>query len=119
MNGGPRYRVSSASLTATPRGSTVRRSRSRSARREPTAPRPVGVRPPHIPRPEGQDHRLAGAITTTTPPRHQIRELVAINAKFFTNESKRTLVLASSVGEKRGVNQTSARGPLSTYMHRG
>ena len=50
------------------------------------------------------------------PPHHQIHELVAISAKFFMNDSKKTLVLASSAEEKRGVNLTSALGPLLTCM---
>ena len=83
------------------------------------ATRPVGVQPPCTLRPEGQDRRLAGSTSTMTPPRHQIHELVAISAKFFTNDSKKTLVLASSAEEKRGVNQTSALGPLSTCMRQG
>ena len=49
---------------------------------------------------------------TVTPLRHLILELVAISAKFFTNDSKKTLELASSAEEKRGVNRTSALGPL-------
>ena len=70
-------------------------------------------------RPEGQDRRLARSTLTVTPPRHQIHELVAISAKFFTNDNKKTLVLASSAKEKRDVNQTSALGPLSTCMRQG
>ena len=69
-------------------------------------------------RPEGQDRRLAGSTSTATPPRHQTHKLVAISAKFFTNDSKKTLVLASSAKEKRGVNQTSALGLLSTCRMR-
>ena len=83
------------------------------------ATKPVGVQPPCTLHPEGQDHRLAGSTSTATPPHHQIHELVTINAKFFTNDSKKTLVLASSAEEKRDVNQTSALGPLSTCMHQG
>ena len=79
----------------------------------------VEVQPPCNHHPEGQDRRLAGSTSTTTPPRHQIHELVAISAKFFTNDSKKTLVLASSAEEKRGVNQTSALGPLSTCTRQG
>ena len=79
----------------------------------------VGVQPPCNPHPKGQDHRLAGSTSTVTPPHHQIHEIVAINAKFFTNDSKKTLVLASSAEEKHGVNRTSALGPLSTCMHQG
>ena len=78
--------------------------------------RPVGVQPLCTLRPEGQDRRLAGSTSTATPPRHQIHELVAISAKFFTNDSKKTLVLASSDEEKRGVNLTYALGLLSTCM---
>ena len=48
-----------------------------------------------------------------------MHELVVISAKFFTNASKKTLVLASSVEEKRGVSQTSALGPLLTCMRQG
>ena len=76
----------------------------------------VGVQPPCTLHPEGQDRRLVGSTWTVTPPHHQIRELVAICAKFFTNDSKKTLVLASSVEEKRNVNPTSALGPLLTGM---
>ena len=54
-----------------------------------------------------------------TLPHHRIHELVAISAKFFMNDSKKTLVLASSTEEKHGVNQTSALGPLLTCMHQG
>ena len=79
----------------------------------------VGVQPPCALHPEGQDHRLAGSTSTATPPHHRIHELVAISAKFFTNDSKKTLVLASSAKEKRGVNRTSALGPLSACMHQG
>ena len=79
----------------------------------------VGVQPPSTLHPEGQDCRLAGSTSTATPPLRQIHELVAISAKFFTNDSKKTLVLASSAEEKRGVNQTSALGPLSTCMRQG
>ena len=69
--------------------------------------------------PEGQDRRLAGSTSTATPPHLRIHELVAINAKFFKNDNKRTLVLASSVEEKRDVNPTSALGPLLTCMRQG
>ena len=69
--------------------------------------------------PEGQDRRLAGSTSTATPPHHRIHELAAISVKFFTNDSKKTLVLASSAEEKRDVNQTSALGPLSTCMRQG
>ena len=53
------------------------------------------------------------------PPRQRLHELVAISAKFFTNDSKKTLELASSAQEKRSVNRTSALGPLSTCMRQG
>ena len=79
----------------------------------------VEVQPPCTLRPKGQDHRLVGSTSTVTPLRHRIHELVAISAKFFTNDSKKTLVLASSAEEKRGINQTSALGPLSTCMRQG
>ena len=42
-----------------------------------------------------------------------------MSAKFFTNDSKKTLVLTSSAEEKRGVNPTSALGPLLTCMRQG
>ena len=70
-------------------------------------------------RPEGQDRRLAGSTLTATPPHHQIHELVAINAKFFTIDNKKTLVLASSAEEKRDVNPTSALGSLLSCMRQG
>ena len=79
----------------------------------------VGVQPPCTLHPEGQDRRLAGSTSTATPPHHRIHELVAINAKFFANDSKKTLVLASSAKEKRGVNPTSVLGLLSTCMRQG
>ena len=79
----------------------------------------VEVQLPSNHRPEGQDLRLAGSTSTATPPHQQIHELVAISAKFFANGSKKTLELASSVEEKRGVNRTSTLGPLSTCMHQG
>src|SRR6187399_50259 len=60
--GGPPFRVSSASPTATLHGSRVHRSRGKSARHEPVATRSVGVLPPCTLRPEGQDRRLAGSI---------------------------------------------------------
>ena len=69
--------------------------------------------------PKGQDHRLAGSTSTATPPHHQIHELVAISAKFFAIDSKKTLVLTSSAKEKRDVNPTSALGPLLTCMRQG
>ena len=65
----------------------------------------------------GQDRRLAGSTSIATPPHLRIHELVAISAKFFMIDNKKTLELASSAEEKRGVNQTSALGPLSTCMH--
>ena len=83
------------------------------------ATKPVGVQPPCTLHPEGHDRRLAGSTSTATPPRHQIHELVAISAKFFTNDSKKTLILASSAEEKRDVNPTSALGPLLTCMRQG
>ena len=83
------------------------------------ATRLVGVPPPCTPRPEGQDRQLAGLTSTPTPPRCQTRELVAISAKFSKNDDKKTLVLASSVEEKRGVSQTSALGPLLICMRQG
>ena len=83
------------------------------------ATRPVGVQPPCTLRPKGQNRRLAGSTSTTTPLRHQIHELVAISAKFSTNNNKKTLASASSTEEKRGVNQTSALGLLSTCMRQG
>ena len=83
------------------------------------ATRPEGVQPPCTLRPEGQDRRLAGSTSTLTPQRHQIREPVVISAKFFKNDNKKTLALASSAEEKRGVSQTSALGPLSKCMRQG
>ena len=50
MNGGPPFRVSSASPTATLHGGRVHRSRGKTAMHE-----PMGVQPPCTPRPEGQD----------------------------------------------------------------
>ena len=79
----------------------------------------VEVQLPCNHRPEGQDRRLAGSTSTAIPPRRQIHELVAISAKFFTNDSKKMLVLASSAEEKRDVNPTSALGPLMTCMRQG
>ena len=69
--------------------------------------------------PEGQDRRLAGSTSTATPPHRRIHELVAISAKFFMIANKKTLELASSVEEKRGVSQTSALGPLLICMRQG
>ena len=83
------------------------------------ATKPVGVQPPCTLHPEGQDRRLAGSTSTATPLHHRIHELVTINAKFFTNDSKKTLVLASSTEEKRDVYLTSALGPLLTCMRQG
>ena len=118
-DGGPPFRVSSASPTATLRSSRVHRGRGRTARHEPMETKLVGVQPPCTLHPEGQDRRLTGSTSTATPPHHQIHELVAISAKFFTIDSKKTLVLASCAKEKRGVNQTSALGPPSTCMRQG
>ena len=56
---------------------------------------------------------------TLTPQRHQIRELVVVSAKFFKNDNKKMLAPASSVGEKRGVSQNSALGPLLICMRLG
>ena len=83
------------------------------------ATKTVGVQPPCILHPEGEERRLVGSTSTATPPHHQIHELVAISAKFFTNDSKKTLVLASSTEEKRDVNPTSVLGPLLTCMRQG
>ena len=83
------------------------------------ATRPVGVQPLCTLRPEGQDRRLAGSTSTVTPLHRRIHELVAISAKFFMIDNKRTLELALSDEEKRGVNLTSALGPLSTCMRQG
>ena len=79
----------------------------------------VEVPPPCTLRPEGQDRRLAGSTSTLNPPRRQIHELVAISAKFFMIDNKKTLELASSAEEKRDVNPTSALGPLLTCMRQG
>ena len=79
----------------------------------------VGEQPPCNHHPEGQDRRLVGSTSTATPPHHRIHELVAISAKFYTIDNKKTLVLASSAEEKRDVNPTSALGPLSTCMRQG
>ena len=83
------------------------------------ATEPVGVQPPCTLHPEGQNRRLAGSTSTATPPRRWIHELVAISAKFFKDDDKKTLVLASSAEEKRGINRTSVLGPLSTCMRQG
>ena len=83
------------------------------------ATKPVEVQPPCTLHPEGQDRRLVGSTSTATPPRHQIHELVAINAKFFKKDSTKTPVLASIVEEKRDVSQTSALDPLLTCMPQG
>ena len=80
------------------------------------ATKPLGVQLPCTLHPEGQDPPLAGSISTATPPHHRIHELVATRAKFFTNDSKKTLVLASSAEEKRDVNLTSALGLQLTCM---
>ena len=79
----------------------------------------VEVQLPCNHRPEGQDRRLAGSTSTATPLHRRIHELAAISAKFSMNDSKKTLVLASSVEEKRGVNLTSALGPPLTCMRQG
>ena len=79
----------------------------------------VKVQPPCNHHPEGQDRRLAGSTSTATPPHLRIHELVAISAKFFTIDSKKTLILASSAEEKRDVNPTSALGPLLKRMRQG
>ena len=105
--------------TVTLHGGRARRRRGRVAGREPVATKWVEMQLPCNHHPEGQGRRLAGSTSTATPPHHRIHELVAINIKFFTNESKKTLVLASSAKEKRDVNQTSALGPLSTCMRQG
>ena len=68
-------------------------------------------------RPKGQDRRLAGSTLTATPPHLRIHELVAISAKFFMIDNKKTLVLASSTKEKHDVNPTSVLGPPLTCMH--
>ena len=83
------------------------------------ATRPGEVRLPCTLHYEGQNRRLAGSTPTAAPPRRRTHELVAISAKFFTNDSKKMLVLASSAEEKRGVNPTSTLGPLSTCMRQG
>ena len=79
----------------------------------------VGVQPPCTLHPEGQDRRLAGSTSTATPLHRQIHELVAISAKFFMIDNKKTLGPASSAEEKRDVNPTSALGPLLTCMRQG
>ena len=79
----------------------------------------VEVQPPCTLRPEGQDRRLVGSTSTATPLRHRIHELVAISAKFFMIDNKKTLEHASSTEEKRDVNPTSALGPLLTCMRQG
>ena len=79
----------------------------------------MGVQPLCTLRPEGQDRRLVGSTSTATPLHRRIHELVAIIAKFFMIDNKKMLELASSAEEKRGVNQTSALGPLSTCMRQG
>ena len=112
-------RASSASPTATSPGNRARRSPGKTSRRKPVATRPVGVPPLCTPRPEGQDRQLAGLTPTPTPPRCRTRELAAINAKFSKNDDTKTLVLASSVEEKRGVSQTSVPGPLLICMRQG
>jgi hypothetical protein len=69
--------------------------------------------------PDCNDRRLVGSTLTMTLPRHQIRELVAINATFFVSGRGRTLEPESSGEEKRAVNPTSAQGPLLTCMRQG
>ena len=54
-----------------------------------------------------------------TPPHLRIHELIAISAKFFMINNKKTLEPASSAEEKRDVNLTSALGPLLTCMRQG
>src|SRR3954471_1925582 len=117
--GGPPFRASSVSPTATRHGSPARRSRGRPPRREPMEPRLAEVRPPRTLRTSGSGRRLAGPSTTTTPLRRRTRELVATNAKSFTSGRKKTLEPASSAKEKRGVNQTSALSHLATCTLRG
>ena len=89
------------------------------ARREPVATKRAEVQLPCNHRPEGQDRRLAGSSSTATPPHRRIHELVAISAKFFMIDIKKTLKRASSTEEKRDVNPTSALGPLLTCMRQG
>ena len=79
----------------------------------------VEVQPPCTLHLEGQDRQLAGSTSTATPPHRQIHELVAISAKFFMIDNKKTLEPASSAEEKRDVNPTSALGPLLTCMRQG
>lgn len=67
----------------------------------------------------GNDRQLVGSTLTATLPRRQIHELVAISAKFFVNEQKKTLELGSSGGGKRDVNPTNAPGSLLTCMRQG
>ena len=100
-------------------GGRVRRRRDRTAGREPVATKRAEVQLPCNHRPEGQDRRLAGSISTATPPHHRIHELVAISPKFFMINNKKTLELASSAEQKRDVNPTSALGPLLTCMRQG
>ena len=83
------------------------------------ATRPVGVQTLCTLRPEGQDRRLAESTSIATSPRHQIHELVAISAKFFMIDNKKTLEPASSAEEKRDINPTSTLGPLMTCMRQG
>ena len=83
------------------------------------ATKPVGVQPPCTLHPEGQDRRLAGSTSTATPLHRRIHELVAISAKFFMINNKKTLEPTSSAEEKRDVNPTSALGPLLTCMRQG
>src|SRR3954466_15283639 len=78
------------------------------------APRMAGVRPPCTPRPRSRGRRLAGLTSTTTPPRRRTRELAATNAKFFTNEGKKTLEPASSVGERPAAERQKEEKPRGT-----
>ena len=116
MNGGPRFKVSSATPTATLHSGRARHRRGRVARREPVAMKRVEVQLPCNHRPEGQDRRLAGSTSTATPLHRRIHDLVAISAKFFMIGNKKTLELASSTEEKHDVNPTSTLGPLLTCM---
>ena len=105
--------------TATLHGGRARRRRGRVAGREPVATKRVEVQLPCNHHPEGQDRLLAGSTSTATPPHRRIHELVAISAKFFMIDNKKTLDPASSAKEKRGVSHTSALGPLSTCKRQG
>ena len=63
--------------------------------------------------------KIAGSTSTATPLHRRIHELIAISAKFFMIDNKKTLEPASSAEEKRDVNPTSALGPLLTCMRQG